>query len=90
MKLDNIASEAELVQANEILNQEIDLAELEEKKPKQERIYRVNSAMKDNVQYVGKSVLIPLSDREHCFGAVIRGQKYIVTKRKNRGYLIIS
>jgi hypothetical protein len=67
---------------------EISLSEVE--KPRQERIYKINSAMKDGVQYVGKSVLTPLADREYCFQATIKGQTYIVTQRKDRGYLIIS
>lgn len=85
---ENIASTEELLKANEVLNGEITLSDEEE--PKKERVYKINSAMKDGVQYIGKSVLIPLSDREHCFEAIIKEQKYIVTKRKSRGYLIIS
>lgn len=71
-----------------VITTEVSLPEKEE--PKKERVYKINSAMKDGVQYVGKSVLTPLSDREHCFEATIKGQKYIVTQRKNRGYLIVS
>lgn len=67
---------------------EVPLSEKEE--PKKERVYKINSAMKEGVQYIGKSVLTPLADREHCFEAIINGQKYIVTQRKDRGYLIIS
>lgn len=83
-------SKEDMVKSNEMLTKEISLDEIKSVPPKQERVYRINTSMKDGVQYIGKSILTPLTDREHCFTAIVKGQSYIVTARKERGFLIIS